>query len=406
MSEIGSILLQDAADALRRRILKTCGLSRSDRAFLTWALQVDNRRDNLQLMLAAAVTDFASSRSYHHVATIGYCADAGVLGDVERHMLREMLVWLCGRGPEIVDEPAPFVTDAVALLGVALGAHSLGREAESSALQWLLGFVPKSAKLPTIANWQRCLFSAALSTLGSHQIPLPADPDIADIRTALRAHSVALWTTAKTEIEADEELTLRLLKDEEGNDLPVVRAALRLAAFSWIRRSSAVAVPGRVTASDLVKVLERVPAGMRRWTWEKQPRTKRGESRRWQVDNEYHVQNLLYFLLAPYFPDLKDEEHFSSIGQKQPRVDLFIPSLKLIVEVKFLRQGDRISKIIDELGSDASLYIAKGADYDGILAFVWDDSRRSEEHHLLRDGLKQIRGILDAVIISRPGEML
>src|SRR5208282_25921 len=102
-------------------------------------------------------------------------------------------------------------------------------------------------------------------------------------------------------------------------------------------------------------------------------------------------------------PDLKDEEYFASLGQKQPRTDLFVPSLKLIVEVKFLRANDKITKIIDEIGSDASLYLKEGTDYSGIVAFIWDDSRRTEEHALLRNGLREIRGILDAVIVPRPG---
>ena len=105
------------------------------------------------------------------------------------------------------------------------------------------------------------------------------------------------------------------------------------------------------------------------------------------------------------FPDLKDEEYFPSLGQKQPRADLFIPSVKLIIEVKFLRQIDKVTKVIDELGSDASLYLSAGADYSGIIAFVWDDSRRIEEHPLLREGLRRIRGILAAVIVSRAGRM-
>ena len=87
---------------------------------------------------------------------------------------------------------------------------------------------------------------------------------------------------------------------------------------------------------------------------------KGGEARKWHIDHEYHVQDLLYFLLAPVFSDLKDEEYFPSLGQKQPRADLFIPSVKLIIEVKFLRQTDKVTKVIDELGSDASLFSPRG----------------------------------------------
>jgi hypothetical protein len=237
-------------------------------------------------------------------------------------------------------------------------------------------------------------------------LPIPKDSSVADVRTALRARSVAPGKPSREEAEADERLTLGLLKERITEDLPAVRAALRLTAFSWIRRSAPVIVPRRMTIQDCVQLLERVPAGLRRWPWDEKARTRGGEARKWHIDHEYHVQDLLYFLLAPVFPELKDEEYFPSLGQKQPRPDLFIPSMKLVIEVKFLRQTDKVKKVIDEVGSDASLYLSAGTDYSGIIAFVWDDSRRNEEHSLLREGLCQIRGVLGAVIVSRPGRML
>jgi hypothetical protein len=147
-----------------------------------------------------------------------------------------------------------------------------------------------------------------------------------------------------------------------------------------------------------------VPAGLRKWAWETQPRTANGTARQWHVDNEYHVQNLLWLLLAPIFPDLDDEQYLTKIAQKSPRADLYIPSMKLIVEVKFLRAGDRMQKIIDEIASDVSLYNAMGNDCAGIIAFIWDDSARSHEHDYLRQGLRKLPGIIDAVVISRPSD--
>jgi len=112
----------------------------------------------------------------------------------------------------------------------------------------------------------------------------------------------------------------------------------------------------------------------------------------------------LWALLAPIFPDLDDEQYLAKIGQKNPRADLYIPSMKLIIEAKFLRPGDRMQKIIDEISSDASLYNAMGNDCAGIIPFIWDDSARSQEHDYLRQGLKKLPGIIDAVVVSRPSD--
>ena len=128
----------------------------------------------------------------------------------------------------------------------------------------MLGFVPRAAKLPAVEAWQRCLFSAALHALGSADIPFPPDSSVADIRTALRARSVGPVEAVSEEAQDDELRTLGLLKLQIAQDLPVVRAALRLAAFSWIRRSAPVVLPSRIALPDVVQLLERVPAGLRR----------------------------------------------------------------------------------------------------------------------------------------------
>ena len=161
---------------------------------------------------------------------------------------------------------------------------------------------------------------------------------------------------------------------------------------------------GSFSLEDVSKLLTRVPAGLRRWTWEEKPRTKGGTPRQWYIENEYHVQNLLYFLLAAVFADIREEEYTGSVGQKKPRVDLVIPSLKLVIEIKFWYGKDKPQRIIEEIAEDKSLYLAEGSPHEQMIAFIWDDSCRTEEHDLLKSGIKTL-GIFDVVIVSRPGRM-
>jgi hypothetical protein len=400
------MLLQDAADGLRCRVAGVPDLSPSGRACVAWTLYDDTTRGDLLAAANSATANLSNGRRSHHdAAAIGYAAHRCALNDVQAQALRQGLKWLRGRSPDIAGEPAAFFTDAVALLGLALGARFLDGDEIAATAQWMLGFVPRAASLPGVEPWQRCLLSAALHVLGSTAVACPSEGSVADVRTALRACAVAPGSAGSDQAESDERTTLNLLKGQVIDELPAVRAALRLAAYSWLQRAAPVIVPGRIAIQDVVQFLERVPAGLRRWAWEKKARTKSGEPRQWHVDHEYHVQDLLYFLLAPVFPDLKDEEYFPSLGQKQPRTDLFIPSMQLIIEVKFLRQGDKVTKAIDEVASDTSLYLAEGTSYAGVIAFVWDDSRRVEEHALLQDGLRQIRGVAGAVVMPRPGRM-
>jgi hypothetical protein len=161
---------------------------------------------------------------------------------------------------------------------------------------------------------------------------------------------------------------------------------------------------GSFSLEDVSKLLTQVPAGLRRWTWEENSRTKNGQPRQWYIENEYHVQNLLYFLLAAVFTDIREEEYTGSVGQKKPRGDLEIPSLKLVIEIKFWYPKDKPQKIIEQIAEDTSLYLAEGSPHEQMIAFIWDDSRRTEEHHLLRE-IKRMNGIFDVVIVSRPGRM-
>src|ERR1700730_1773369 len=86
---------------------------------------------------------------------------------------------------------------------------------------------------------------------------------------------------------------------------------------------------------------EGVTRSMRRWSWDDVPRTRNSVAARWDIGNEYQVQDMLWAILAPIFPDVDDEEWLKSLGQHRPRTDLAIPSLELIVEGKFLRPGGK-----------------------------------------------------------------
>jgi hypothetical protein len=75
-----------------------------------------------------------------------------------------------------------------------------------------------------------------------------------------------------------------------------------------------------------------------------------------------------------------------------------------VVEAKFMRPSARFQDIIEEIASDASLYSADPR-WKALVPFVWDDSRRSEEHAKLISGLKKLPMVVDAVVVSRPGRM-
>jgi REase_DpnII-MboI len=187
----------------------------------------------------------------------------------------------------------------------------------------------------------------------------------------------------------------------------MTRAAAQATALTYLLRDTATMRLGSPSVEDLARVLESIGRSMRRWPWEAVPRTVKSAPARWDIENEYHVQDMLWVILAPLLPDLDDEEWLKSLGQHHPRADLAIPSLELIIEVKFLRSGkSSFSSVIQEVAADASTYLQVGSGYRHIIAFVWDDAARTEEHSELRQGLTRISGVRDAIVLSRPSKMV
>ena len=203
-----------------------------------------------------------------------------------------------------------------------------------------------------------------------------------------------------------------LIKESSGGNLNKKKLKTDLSNLKAVKENyekglfiSSQSALGSFSLEDVTELLKGVPAGLRRWTWEPKSRTQGGTPRQWYIENEYHVQNLLYFLLAAVFADIIEEEYTGAVGQKKPRVDLVIPSLKLVIEIKFWYDKDKPQRIIEEIAEDTSLYLAQGSPHEQIIAFIWDDSRRTEEHRLLKSGLRNLKGIFDVVIVSRPWRM-
>ena len=402
MSATSDLLLTDTRAALQRTLAHR---PQADLAivFGYWIMMMPRDAPDATKVVAAALQRSGAQQDFQTVAALGFATASGLAGPRASATLKQGLDRLAGRKPFVDEVPMAFCSDAVGILGVALGARFLADASVSAKIaSWLSSFLKTIYALDGTENWQRGLFQAADRVLASGiGIPILVLEQAEDVHVALVAKGI--FSPANGEAaEQEEEKALKLMLLQGTSQISYERAAMRLAALEYVVRSAPAVVPGRITAQDLVRLLERVPAGLRKWTWETQPRTPSGTARQWHIDNEYHVQNLLWLLLAPIFPDLDDEQYLAKIGQKNPRADLYIPSVKLIVEVKFLRAGDKMQKIIGEIASDASLYNAMGNDCPGIVAFIWDDSARSHEHDYLRQGLRKLPGIIDAVVISRP----
>lgn len=402
MSNSTELLLTDARAAMERSLARR-PQTELDLVYGFWLTRDSVSAAEAEGIAARMLQRKGAQQDFQTVASLGFACAAELLDAGGRPTLKGGLERLAGRQPFVDEQPMAFCSDAVGILGVALGTRALGdSELNKKMAGWLRLFLPKIYQLEGTEVWQRCLFQAADKILnGAVGLSNAILQHVEDVYIALTSKGILVPDSAQLGARWAEE-ALRMTLVEGAFELPYERAAIRLACLKYISRSAPIVVPGRIDRDGLVRLLDRVPAGLRKWTWESASRTGRSPARRWEVDHEYHVQNMLCALLAPIFPDLDDEQFFTKIGQKSPRADFYIPSLKLVVEVKFVRERDALQKVIDEISADTGLYMAAGNDCAGIIPFIWDDSGRSHEHDYLRQGLRKLPGIIDVVIVSRP----
>jgi len=363
------------------------------RGFAAWVQRDLPVQLALLKALAGEAAGLTDQRQSNIVALLGY---ATTVHASYASGFAEGVAWLRQRQYFIAGRAAGFEVNGLALFGVAIGLRATA-DAGGEANAWLKGLLAQSLQQHRPADWNEAMIAAAAEMLGDRSA---VGKIAADLRVALAARGV-LTADAATRAEAWD-----LIAGLTGSDDGMSRAATQAAALGFLVRESSTLRTGTSSIADVANVLSGLNRSVRRWVWESKPRTPRSAIARWVVDNEYHVQDMLWVVLAPVFPDLDDEEWLKSLGQHHPRADLAIPSLRVIIEVKFARKdGKSFSDLIQEVAADASTYLQDGSGYASIIAFIWDDAARTEEHAELRQGLLRVRGVVDAVVLSRPQKM-
>ncbi len=88
-----------------------------------------------------------------------------------------------------------------------------------------------------------------------------------------------------------------------------------------------------------------------------------------RIGNEYDLQRMLYSVLLPVFPTIR-QEVYNDNGYAGMRADIYLDLYNLIIETKCTRESMSEKQLIEELGADAFHYRA-----DRICFFVWDKNR-------------------------------
>jgi len=396
------MLLGDAEAVLRREVEKLRNGSALDRLVVGWLLP--ERGAEAKLVAQATVARWhemkqgGAPRSYQAVAALAL-ARALNATDVECTIaFNDGLDWALGTTTEVDGIAVGLAADSPAILAVVSALlHSTDSNRQLAMRNWLASVLDKFEK--HLGRWERAQLHVPAQLLSERHV-LPSELLEACCVTRV---AVALPTDAVT---ASDERTITAAVLEYHTQVDQIGAAFLLAALSRVKANVVRSIrTDQMTIDDVLALLRNVSRALRDWTWEEKSRTKTGTPRQWHVDNEYHVQDLLWVVLAPLFSDLESEPYSKKLGFIQPRADLTIPSLRLIIEAKFAYAGDSLKKIQRELSEDAAAYFPQGGSFERMIAFVWDDAARTEEHATLIQGLEQLERVAGVVVVSRPAKM-
>ncbi len=337
-------------------------------------------------------------RSYQAVVALALATVLNTIDSECTTAFNEGFDWALGTATEVDGTAVGLAADPPAVLAVVSGLLRTADIYRQAAMRsWLSLLLDKFGK--RLGLWEFAQLHVASQFLGEQR---PQPPELLEACCVTR---VALAPINEI-VTANDGRAIMAAVLEHHAQIDALGSAFLLASLLRLKASVVRSIRTDVmTIEDVLTLLRNVTRSLRDWTWEERSRTKTGTPHQWHVDNEYHVQNLLWVVLAPLFSDFESEGYSKKIGFVQPRADLTIPSLKLIIEVKFAYASDSLKKIQRELSEDAAAYFPQGGSFDHMIAFVWDDAARTEEHSTLIQGLEKLDRIAGVVVVSRPAKM-
>lgn len=194
-------------------------------------------------------------------------------------------------------------------------------------------------------------------------------------------------------------LVEQALREDSGSRTANEAALIWRAIHNAISEATSDMLRSPVT---VVHMLEQFEASMKRWRWDAQ------ELRSpicWPLVSEREVQDVLYMMLRPVFLDLEDEDTLPKFGHSTYRADFGIPSLGLLIEVKYARSAAAFKDIEKEVLEDIVPYLQTPERYSRIVVFIYDDSASVQVHETTARALRRAPGIDGVVIVSRPSQL-
>ena len=335
------------------------------------------------------------------IAAIGYGLGGALPGAkaTARSLLVPAMQRLMSRNP--FTDRLTFVYDLPQLVGIGLAAQAVAADLPGFS-EWLADILHDDRLQPS-DRFQALLREHIRALLTGQPAAVHAQQGDDVSVVSLRYWMASAGTAPPPGPNDHRELQKRVVSETVLTDpahLPVSRIALIYRAVTAVLDASIEQVI--LSRSHLVTVLSRFEAAMRRWRCDDS--TLR-QPIRWPVTAEREVQDILWLMLRPVFEDLVDEETLPKLGHSTYRADFGIPSLGVLIEVKYVRKSSDFKEIEQQVLVDSVAYLNGITAYKEIVVFAYDESASVQEHDTTASALRGIDHVSDVVIVSRPSQL-
>jgi hypothetical protein len=113
------------------------------------------------------------------------------------------------------------------------------------------------------------------------------------------------------------------------------------------------------------------------------------------INNEAQLNGEVYKILKPVYPDLIDEEYLNRSGTKNPKVDFAVPSLRLLIESKYITKKEDLPAIQEQLLADIPQYLGQNNEFDEIVVFIYSKVHIPSD---FTEYIKSQNGIKDVIV--------
>jgi hypothetical protein len=127
-----------------------------------------------------------------------------------------------------------------------------------------------------------------------------------------------------------------------------------------------------------------------------------------EIQDEYDMQDLLYFAIRTCFPGVELEDPVPKVAGSSSRVDLVLKGMGIIIEIKYVSEAAKVRGIVDDLKSDIESYYAH-PECAYLFCFIYDpkdfiDDPKPIENDLSGPRIKRKKKFtVEAIVCPRKG---